>query len=368
MQQKNDILLTGGHAATTSIAVIEELKKRYPDYNLFWVGPKSAVEGKFVPTLASLIMPKMGVKFIPITAGRLQKRFTVWTIPSILKIPVGFFQAFKILLKLKPKIVVSFGGFAAVPVCFAAWIMKIPVFVHEQTVAVGRANKVSAIFAKKILISRSESTKYFSPNKTVLIGNPISEEISKIQPKLKLSKMPVIYITGGSSGAQRINKVVAESLYELLQKYKIIHQTGKLDFEEFKKRKNEFPTDLKKNYEVYDFIDPKEIPGIYEKSDIIITRAGANTLSEIMVIKRPAIIIPIPWTAFDEQLQNAKKVVESGIGVLVEEKDLNPQYLIARIEFVVKNWEKMVKNSDSTLADLDKNAARKFVDEICENF
>ncbi len=214
--QKNNLLLTGGHAATTAISVIKELQKKYPDYNLYWVGPKSAVEGKYVPTLASRVMEKMQVKFISITTGRLQRKFTVWTIPSLLKIPVGIFQAFKIISDIKPRIVISFGGFASVPVCFVGWIFRIPVIIHEQTVAAGLANKITAFFARKVLIARIDSQEFFTKSKTILVGNPVNAEIVKIEPKLKLSAKPVIYITGGSSGAQRINSVVGEALFDLL--------------------------------------------------------------------------------------------------------------------------------------------------------
>lgn len=362
-----NILLTGGHAATTAIATIEEIQKRHSNWHLFWVGPKSAVEGKFVPTLASTIMPKMGVKFIPITTGRLQRRFTIWTIPSLLKIPYGILQSFKIVFEIKPKIIISFGGYASVPVCFAACVLRIPVFIHEQTVAVGLANRINSIFATKILIARQESAKYFPEKKIILIGNPINAEIAKIKAKTKISKTPVIYITGGSSGAQKINKVISDSLYELLKKYKLIHQTGKLDYEEFKKKRESFPSDLQKNYEVYDFIDPADVPNVFDRADIVVSRAGANTLSEIMVTKRPAVLIPIPWTAYDEQTENAKMVESIGLAKVLEEKDLSTQNLLNKLNEVMKNWKNMVTKSDNSIAELDRNASKRFVDEISLN-
>ncbi|HWA51941.1 MAG TPA: UDP-N-acetylglucosamine--N-acetylmuramyl-(pentapeptide) pyrophosphoryl-undecaprenol N-acetylglucosamine transferase [Patescibacteria group bacterium] len=368
MQKKNDILITGGHAATTAIPVIEKLQKEYSGYNLFWVGPKSAVEGKFVPTLASEVMPKLGVKFIPITTGRLQRKFTIWTIPSLLKIPIGILQSFKILFDIKPKIILSFGGYASVPVCFAGFVLGIPVFVHEQTVAVGLANKISSSFAKKIFIAREESKQSLHDclgKKIFLVGNPISSEILKIPAKTKISKSPTLYITGGSSGAQRINNAVSEILYELLKNYKVIHQTGKLDYQKFENLKNEFPTDLKKNYEVYAFLDPKNVSNIFEKSDLIISRAGANTISEIAITGRPAIIIPIPWTSYNEQFKNAQMLEKSGQAIVLEEKYLTGQNLLNKINLVIKNWKSMA-NKKSEIAELDKKAAGKIVQEIEE--
>jgi UDP-N-acetylglucosamine--N-acetylmuramyl-(pentapeptide) pyrophosphoryl-undecaprenol N-acetylglucosamine transferase len=214
------------------------------------------------------------------------------------------------------------------------------------------------------LIARDESKKYFPKEKTVLIGNPVSEAIINIKQKVEVSHPATIYVTGGSSGAQRINNVINEILYELLKNYKIIHQTGKLDFDKFIKRKEEFPADLKKRYEVYDFIDPVDISTIFEKSDVIVSRAGANTLSEISVTRRPAILIPIPWTSNNEQTKNAKMLVSTGLAIMIEEKDLNGEFLLQKIDFVIGNWKKMTKDSDNSLAELDKNAAKKFVGEI----
>lgn len=361
---QNRIVITGGHAATTAIAVVKEIQKRHSDWNLYWIGPKSAVEGKFVPTLASSVMPQLNVKFISITSGRLQRKFTSHTIPSLLKIPVGFFQAFKILLELKPKIIISFGGYSSVPVCFAGWLLRIPVFIHEQTIAIGTANKINSFFAKKILISREDSLKYFPKSKTILTGNPVSPDIISLTKKSKPSKPMTVYITGGSSGAQRINNVVADSLYELLKNYKVIHQTGMLDFNKFTSLKENFTTDLKKKYEVYDFINPNDISGIFKKADIIISRGGANTISEILVSGIPSIIIPIPWTAYNEQTKNARSLESTGLGIVLEEKDLSSETLLDKIELVSNNWKKMAANFDPSLANLDKFASQKFVDEL----
>ena len=188
--------------------------------------------------------------------------------------------------------------------------------------------------------------------------------IRKIKPKLKLGKKITIYITGGSSGAQRINTVVGEALYELLKKYELIHQTGKLDYEKFKRMRNNFPSDLKDKYEIYDFIDPVDIPQIFERADILVSRAGANTVSEISVTKRPSVLIPIPWTSYDEQTKNARILEKTGIAVVLEEKNLNAANLIKYINAVAGSWQKMVNYSDDSLAEIDKNAAKNFVKEI----
>src|SRR5258708_7479907 len=197
--QKSNFLLTGGHAAATATSLVQEIKERNLNCDLFWVGPRSAVEGKFVPTHASQIMPKLGVEFVPITTARLQRKFTIWTIPILFKIPIGILSGFFIIRKIKPSVVISFGGYASVPICFWAWIFRIPVIIHEQTVAAGRANKLTSFFAEKVLIARDESREYFPSGKTILVGNPVNSAAASIKPKSKISKKPTIYITVGTS-------------------------------------------------------------------------------------------------------------------------------------------------------------------------
>lgn len=365
MQEKDiKILFTGGHAATTALSVIHKIKEKYPNWEIYWVGPKSNVEGKNIPTLASVAMPKIGVKYIPITAGRIQRKFTIWTIPSLFKIPLGFFDSFKIITDIKPKLIISFGGYAAFPICITAWLFRIPVIIHEQTVAVGRANKLTAFFARKILIAREESRKYFPGSKTILTGNPVSSEIASISPKSKLSARPVIYVTGGSSGAQRVNNVVGEALFDLLKKYKLIHQTGRLDYEVFKTKREQFPFDLKRRYEVYDFIDPSDMASIFKEADIIISRAGANTVSEIIVSRRPSVLIPIPWSAYDEQTKNARLAEKFGIATVLLESEMNKETLLEKVEYIAENWKKMSTQVDDSLAKLDKAASQRFLREI----
>ena len=185
---KVKVVMTGGHAATTAIAVVEEIKAKRLDWGLTWIGVKKAIEGKTVQTLESEALPKLGVKFITIITGRAQRRFTIHTIPSLLKIPAGFVQSFYHLVKIKPNVVVSFGGFASIPVVVDAKILGIPIIIHEQTSVIGRANGFSSQIADKIALARSESLKYFPKEKSVVIGNPVMKEITKIKPKLKSPK------------------------------------------------------------------------------------------------------------------------------------------------------------------------------------
>ncbi|OGM78049.1 hypothetical protein A2188_01260 [Candidatus Woesebacteria bacterium RIFOXYA1_FULL_43_9] len=177
------LLLTGGHAGSTAYAFVKFLKKHPPSdrWSITFVGAQSAVEGKQVATLESIVLPKLGVTYLPIKAGRLQMKLTFWGLVSLLKVPVGLIQAFLIVKKISPDIILSFGGFVGFPVALAGYLLHIPVVVHEQTAVMGRANLWSLPFAHTLAISRESSRKfiprYFDQNKVFVTGNPINPDL-----------------------------------------------------------------------------------------------------------------------------------------------------------------------------------------------
>jgi UDP-N-acetylglucosamine--N-acetylmuramyl-(pentapeptide) pyrophosphoryl-undecaprenol N-acetylglucosamine transferase len=249
--KKIKLVLTGGHAATTALSVIEEIIRRgsLNNWEIYWIGAASAIEGKKIPTLESNIFPKIGVITYPIVAGKLQRKFTLWTIPTALKIPVGFFHALILLLRIKPDIILSFGGFAALPVVIVGSFLKIPVSIHEQTVGLGLANKLSSPFARKVLLARNGIQGGLSGKKTEVVGNPIMTQIAEIEPKDTLGDPPYIFITGGSRGSQTINRLVEKIIPKLILRFNLIHHTGYLDYEKFLKVRMRLPAGFRKRYE-----------------------------------------------------------------------------------------------------------------------
>ncbi len=328
------IVLTGGHGATAAYALVQEIQKENKSWDLYWIGTKLAIEGKTVETLESSILPQLGVHFINISAGRLQRKFTLHTIPSFLKIPLGFFQAFFHIFKLKPNVVFSFGGFASYPVSLAARFCGVPVLLHEQTNSAGRASLASAPLAKTVCISREESLKYFPKSKVILTGNPVNREMFDLKTNESIEK--TIFVTGGSRGSQNINLVLEEILPNILKKYTLFHQTGDLDFEKFTNLRAALPTDLRNKYFVSSVLSPKEMVDVYKRSNLVVARAGANTVSEIVAAKKPCILIPLPISFMDEQTLNAKWVENFGLAKIINQKDLNSVLLLREIESQLK--------------------------------
>lgn len=344
----NTIILTGGHAATTAIAVVEELIRRSNSskstaWQICWIGVQSAVEGKNVPTLESEVFPKLGVNHYGITAGRLQRKFTLWTIPSLAKIPVGFIQAIRIVSKIKPNVILSFGGFAAFPVVVAGFLYRIPIVVHEQTGHIGLANKFSQIFAKTITLAKKSSLNYVSKKqKSVVVGNPVLTQIALIKPKKRIGNPPVLYITGGSRGSQFLNLLISQIIKKLLSDFIVIHQTGHLDYKKTASLRRKLPKDLQTRYEVYARIDPMQVDRVFKRCDIIVSRAGANTVSEIMITKRPAILIPLPISHVGDQFSNAKIAEDFGVARIVIQGGLTSSKLFQEICAVRDSWKEIV--------------------------
>jgi UDP-N-acetylglucosamine--N-acetylmuramyl-(pentapeptide) pyrophosphoryl-undecaprenol N-acetylglucosamine transferase len=361
------IVITGGHL-TPAQAVIEELQ-REKTWEIYYFGRKFSLEGKSIPSPESIVIPKMGVKFITIPAGRLQRRFTPYTFISILRIPFSFFVSLILLAKIRPAVILSFGGYVSVPTVMAGWLLGIPVLTHEQTVVSGLANRVDGLFAKKILVSFPESLKDFSPGKVVLTGNPIRKEVFQLRVtgcglEVAQEDLPLLYITGGSQGSQIINSAVAEILPQLLSKYRIIHQCGQLDFASIKHQISSIKYLFQKRYFAAPYIEAKDIGWVLHQADLVVSRAGANTVTELAALGKPAILIPIPRTSGNEQERNAQWLAEAGTALLLPQDQLSGQKLLEVIDLMISNLGKFKTNSQKAQQKIKLDAARRIVAEI----
>lgn len=357
MRKTNKIVLTGGHAGSTALATLQALRQVENHWEIFWVGNKWAVEGKKVLTLEFRYFPEYGVKCCPLISGKLHRKWSGFGILSILKVPFGFLHAAALMVFIRPKVVISFGGFAALPVVSTAWLFRIPVIVHEQTSAAGLANKLSAPFARKIAISRAESEKYFPRGKTVLTGNPVASLFFEIKPKEEIGRPPVVLATGGSRGSQIFNQAIFDALENLVKEYRFIHLCGEIDLPKAQKIRNGLEVSLRKRYEVCGTAPPSQMPEYFRKADIILARAGANTAAEVMASQRPAIFVPIPWAQHDEQTKNAQIVKNAGLAVIIKQEDLSARVLLETVRKVRVGWKRFrLKKKEFRM--IDREAAR----------
>jgi UDP-N-acetylglucosamine--N-acetylmuramyl-(pentapeptide) pyrophosphoryl-undecaprenol N-acetylglucosamine transferase len=354
------ILLTGGHAGSTAYSLIQEIKKNKPTWNVVFVGAKIAIEGSNQTTLENTYFPKMGIKFVSIVAGRIQRKFTFWTIPSLLKIPFGFLHALIIVIKEHPDVVVSFGGFSAFPVVVIAKLFGIPVIVHEQTIAAGRSNIASAVFADKIALARNESIKFFPKDKCLLVGNPISQEVVNCVNKKKAARNNSILITGGSRGSLFMNEVVKSIIPALVRNFIVYHQTGNQSNAEFEKLKTELDKKYRDRYIVFPTVEMRKMANYLQNSDFIISRSGANIVSETVYLSMPSIFIPIPYSYQNEQYENAMYAKKMGLAYLFDQDSVKPDQLYKKIIETDKNWELIVQKARKPQIDDSKASEKLF--------
>ncbi len=373
------ILVTGGHL-TPALAVIDELKKKNDNLTVLFVGRKFPLEGDRATSAEYQTITQRGIPFLSLKTGRLQRRFTRYTLTSLLKIPVGFFQALWWLGKFRPDVVLSFGGYVALPVVIAGWLWRVPIVTHEQTAKPGLANKIIAKFAKKICLSWPDTAHIFPAAKIVLTGNPIRKEIFKISKNPQLNnivsdfRLPVIYVTGGSLGSHTINEVISQCLTDLLERYIVIHQCGNSqkykDFEKTKVQIEELKGDLKKRYVLTKYVGPEDIGWVLNKADLIIGRAGANTVTELAALGKPAILIPLPWAGAGEQMENAKILQNKGAAIILPQNELSEKTLVETTENMMSKIDEYKKAAMKAKDLIYPDASQKIaamVEEIYES-
>jgi len=349
------IVLIGGHFSP-AISLIEQFKEE----EVLYIGRKHALEGDRALSLEFNTLNALGVKFAQINTGRLQRKPTRHTIPSLTKMPVGFWQSYRILRSFRPNVVVGFGGYLSVPVVFAAYLLNIPVVLHEQTLEAGFANKVLARFAKSICISWESSFSFFPTRKTVLTGNPIRKEIlDEKEYTPEKNKLPLIYITGGSLGSHRINLLIEKNIAKILNSARVTHQTGDAkkfnDYERLLSLKSELSNDLRSNYQLHKFLEPHMFGKVIRNSNLVIARSGINTVCEIIYLGRPALFIPLSFAQRNEQKKNALLAKDLGIAEVFDEGKSSEEFL-EMVMNMINNLDKY-KNNNPNL--IDGTAAEK---------
>lgn len=343
---KKKVVITGGHL-TPALAVIPKLMEK--GYEIHFVGRLNSMEGDNSDSEEFKEIKKLGIPFYKINTGRLQRTFTGHTLKSLLKIPLGIYQSYKLIKNIRPDCVLSFGGYIALPICVSAKIQKVPIVTHEQTITSGLANNIISKIADLILVSFKESLSSFPPKKTILVGNPLRSEVFKSDIKLLPAslaknggKFHIIYFTGGNQGAHALNEAIKKILPELLRKYIIVHQTGSGknldDYNNLNRERNELPENLRERYLLFSYISSHLIGTILKYSDLIVGRSGANTVSEAFALKKTALFIPLPSSAGNEQYKNALRLKNFGVAQILDQKYISEKLLMT-IESMLDNIE-----------------------------
>ena len=337
------IILTGGGTAghvTPNIALLPSLKKS--NYVIEYIGTANGIE--------KILIENQNIKYHVISSGKFRRYFDIKNFTDPFKVIKAIWQASEIIKKEKPDLVFSKGGFVSVPVVIGAFFNKVPIIIHESDMTPGLANRLSIPYATKVCVTFPETLKYIKKNKAVLTGSPIRRELlngsSILGAKLCNfgDKKTVLLIIGGSLGSRAINEIVRKSINTLLISYNIIHICGKGNID--KNLLNRI------NYAQFEYVN-EELPNLYSYSDIIISRAGANVIFELLALKKPNLLIPLPAkSSRGDQILNARSFEKSGFSLVINEENLTEDLLAERLNFLFKNRNTYIENmNSSTLND-----------------
>ena len=353
---------TGGHIYP-AVAIANELKSRFPGAEFLFVGAQDKMEMQKVP--------QAGYKIEGLWIAGLQRKLTLQNAMFPFKLIDSLWKSRKIIKKFKPDVVIGTGGFASGPLLQMANMLAIPTLIQEQNSYPGITNKLLSKKANTICVAYENLERFFPKEKMILTGNPVRQDLIDIAGKraegikyfnLDANKKTVL-VLGGSLGARRVNQLIEKDLNNFLsQNVQVIWQCGKLYFEEYKKyNSDKLITDNSQLITVLAFIDRMDL--VYAAADIVISRAGASSVSELCIVGKPVIFIPSPNVAEDHQTKNAQSIVDKKGAILLKESDLEEQFSLV-FEALVKGQGKQDQLSTNIKQLALPNATKKIVDEI----
>lgn len=326
------IILTGGGTAghiTPNIALLPALKEA--GYDIKYIGSKNGMEEDLIKA--------QNIPYEGISSGKLRRYFDLKNFTDPFKVLKGLFEAKSIIKKYSPDIVFSKGGFVSVPVVIAAALSKVPVIIHESDITPGLANKIATKFATKICTNFPETLQYLPKNKAVLTGSPIRKEllcgnINEAKRLTGFGDKPTLLIIGGSLGSVIVNNAVRKSLDDILKEFNVIHICGKGNKDENLAGKS--------GYLQYEYVD-KELKDFFALSDVVVSRAGANTICELLALRKPNLLIPLSGAASrGDQILNAESFENAGYSEVVDEESLVDISLSEKISELYKNRQKYI--------------------------
>ncbi|USN92026.1 MAG: UDP-N-acetylglucosamine--N-acetylmuramyl-(pentapeptide) pyrophosphoryl-undecaprenol N-acetylglucosamine transferase [Candidatus Nomurabacteria bacterium] len=335
---------TGGHFYPL-MAVAEELNTREEKPDLYYFGPSP---------YNNELLEKFGIRHVYCPAGKLRLYFSVQNVLDIFRNFFGVFIAIYKLYIIYPDVIFSKGGYTSIPILAGARFLNIPIVIHESDAVPGRANKLAIKKARYIGIAYDNVARFFPSEKTALVGIPLLNDIKQApaNPHELLgipNDKPLIYVTGGSSGATRINNLILTSLDQLLPRYRIFHQAGMANLDEMKLVAQGLIEDksLLDNYYLEGNIGANTIASLLTASSLVITRAGSTTLFEIACHGKPSIVIPIPEDISRDQRTNAYAYAETGGATVIEEHNLSKNLLTQEIDSIINDSARQAKMSQA---------------------
>ncbi len=327
---------TGGHLFPL-IAVANKIKEKIgPEAKFLYIGSGAEMEKS--------VMAENGIPTKHVLSGKMRRYFSMQNFTDVLKIPIGFLQSLWVLFGFMPDVIFSKGGYVAVPVVIAAWIYHIPILIHESDSIPGVSNQFLAKFANRVAVAYPSAEQYFSREKIALTGNPVRFQVTDGDAMMMRSQLgfttskKTLLVLGGSQGSQVINEAIVKILPQLLYNYQIIHQTGEKNFNEVLAGAAQHGIKAgREGYYAVPFLNANQLRDSFALCDLVISRAGANFISEIAANGKPAILIPLENSANDHQRMNAFALAKIGAAFVLEESNLGQHLLFEKTEKILSD-------------------------------
>ncbi len=346
---------TGGHIFP-AVSIANALKERDSSVEILFVGAEGKMEMEKVPAA--------GYEIVGLPVAGFQRRLTYKNITFFFKLAASMLKARKVVKEFKPNVVVGVGGYASGPVLRVASNKNIPCVIQEQNSFPGVTNRILSKKVSKICVAYPEMDRFFPSNKIVLTGNPIRQNLLKKVDRVEAAKYfgldpekNVVFVTGGSLGARTINEGILEGYQKLLdQNIQLIWQTGKFYFDQIKSKVPE-----NDHVKILAFVDKME--AAFSLADVVISRAGASSISEMAMLKKAAVFVPSPNVSEDHQTKNAMALVKEGAAVMVKDAEVK-QKLVDEVISLVKDEEGREVLKKNVIKFAKPNAANEIVDEL----
>ncbi len=365
------ILLVGESAAghlSPIIAVYEEIFKKKKELGL------DSLEFMLISYKSHFLKEMLEGVDLPyktMRAAKAKGNSPLQPIRDFFNMIIGFFQSIVFVFDYMPDVVFSKGGKVSLPIVVVSWIFRIPIIIHESDSVARPIDKFMFRFAKKVAVSFKDSKDIYTSSKVFFSGNPVRSFIMEANREKALAEFvldrekPTILILGGSEGAREINDLVLEILPELLEKYQIIHQCGVGNYNDVKSVIEDMNIPNLNNYHLFPFFK-KRIADAYIACDIVVSRAGANTVSEILSVDKPSILIPLASAVSDKQQKNAFHYSQSGAAVLLSEKNLKPHLLLNVSNEIFQSHLKIMEMQRAARQLAQPEAAKKIAEKIID--
>jgi UDP-N-acetylglucosamine--N-acetylmuramyl-(pentapeptide) pyrophosphoryl-undecaprenol N-acetylglucosamine transferase len=376
---------TGGHVSPALATVRELTELAQTSSNPSWqpvfryIGSKNGVEKR--------LAEEAGLPFVGVSTGKLRRAFKLRdyfsraNITDVFRIPLGVAESLVQVFRFRPNVVLSTGGYVCVPPVIAAWLLHVPIVTHEQTVQIGLANRIAARFATRIALTFEGAIAELPKRlqrRAFVSGNPVRPAIFGGNPEKAVqhcgfapedNELPTIYVTGGAQGARIINRAIEEKLAELLELCRIVHQCGQQpandeqDYDRLEAKVAQLPPTLRQRYFLTRFVGA-EIGDIFALADLVVSRSGAGTVTEVCALGKPALFVPLVPTGGDEQTKNAQRSVQIGAAIIIKQAELNGASLYNELVALLPNRTRLANMGQAALTLARPQAAHDLAQAV----